>query len=93
MVQCNIFQLKEIIYTILDNLIVFLIVVSQSLTVLLCKKREKKKKITNMVLIWKFMDSLGADCASKSWTVFFIIILHVFVLNFLICDELLLCAV
>lgn len=30
------FQLKEIIYTILDNLIVFLIVVSQSLTVLVC---------------------------------------------------------
>ncbi len=46
-----------------------------------------------MVLIWKFMDSLGADCAPNSWTVFFfIIILHVFVLN-LICDELLLRAV
>ncbi len=24
-----------------------------------------------MVLIWKFMDSLGADCAPNSWTVFF----------------------
>lgn len=63
---------------------------SQSLTVLLCKKK-KEKDIASVVLIW----SQGADCAPKSWTVFFFffIVLHVFVLKFHICDELLPCAV
>lgn len=86
MVRCNIFPLKEITYNtgqlncFLDS----------------CEPKSnsivKKKKKT--LQIWTWYESLiGADCAPKSWTVFFIIILHVFVLNFLICDELLLRAV
>lgn len=54
------------IHTVLDNLFVF-IVVSQSLSVLLCTKIK-----TSQMWSWyrNVTNSLGSDCALKSWTVF-----------------------